>query len=141
MNNFTRLFDIPYYQHATYKVSKAVGDKTSGKWEHYSSRQFIDIINEVSLGLLALGVQKGDKIALISTNNRAEWNIMDLGMMQIGAINVPVYPTIAPKDYEYIFNEAEVKYCFVSDAALLKKVETAQPNIPSLQNSISPPLR
>jgi long-chain acyl-CoA synthetase len=128
-----RLFDLPHYQLATFKLTKAVGDKMSGKWEHYSSRQFVDAINEVSLGLLALGVQPGDKIALISTNNRAEWNIIDLGMQQVGAINVPVYPTIAPKDYEYIFAEAEVKFCFVSDAALLKKVQEAKKGLPALQ--------
>jgi long-chain acyl-CoA synthetase len=128
-----RLFDIPHYQLATHKLPKAVGDKMSGKWEHYSSRQFVDAINEVSLGLLALGVKPGDKIALISTNNRAEWNIIDLGMQQVGAINVPVYPTIAPKDYQYIFAEAEVKFCFVSDAALLAKVEEARKGLPLLE--------
>lgn len=128
-----RLFDLPHYQLATFKLTKAVGDKMSGKWEHYSSRQFVDAINEVSLGLLSLGVQPGDKIAMISTNNRAEWNIIDLGMQQIGAINVPVYPTIAPKDYQYIFEEAEVKFCFVSDAALLVKVEEARKGLPLLK--------
>ncbi len=130
----TRLFDIPYYQLEKFKLVKAVGDKTSGKWEHYSSRQFLDAINEVSLGLLELGIKPGDKIALISTNNRAEWNILDMGMQQVGAINVPVYPTISPKEYEYIFNEAEVKLCFVSDTVLLKKVRDAQPNIASLKD-------
>ena len=129
----SRLFDIPHYQLATFKLGKAVGDKTSGKWEHYSSRQFVDAINEVSLGLLELGVKPGDKIALISTSNRAEWNILDMGMQQIGAINVPVYPTIAPKDYQYIFSEAEVKFCFVSDEALLKKVRIAQETLPLLK--------
>lgn len=129
----TRLFDIPHHQLEAFKLPKSVGDKTSGKWEHYSSRQLVDAINEVSLGLLELGIKPGDKIALISTNNRAEWNILDLGMQQIGAINVPVYPTISAKDYEYIFNEAEVKLCFVSDVALLKKVRIAQATIPSLK--------
>ena len=80
-----------------------------------------------------MGVKQGDKIALISYNNRPEWNIMDMGMMQIGAINVPVYPTISASDYIYIFNDASVKYCIVGHGDLLEKVKTAQKDIPSLQ--------
>ena len=75
---------------------------------------FIKTANKVSLGLIeVLGIQPGDKIALISHNNRPEWNIMDMCVLQTGAVDVPVYPTISPSDYVYIFNDASIKYCFV----------------------------
>ena len=129
-----RLFDIPYYQQKNYSTKEAIGAQhISGKTYAYSTDELIRLVNKVSLGLLQMGVQAGDKIALISYNNRPEWNIMDLGMMQIGAINVPVYPTISPSDYEYIFNEAEVKYCVVGHGDLLEKVKKAQAKISTLQ--------
>ncbi|MFK7808267.1 MAG: long-chain fatty acid--CoA ligase, partial [Saprospiraceae bacterium] len=82
--------------------------------------------------LLEMGVQPGDKIALASYVNRVEWSIMDIGLQQIGAINVPVYPTISPKEYEYIFNEAEIKYCFLGKDDLYDKVATAQKHVNTL---------
>ena len=84
-----------------------------GEWKYYSTDDIIEMANKVSRGLLKLGVEKGDRIALIVYENRPEWIIMDIGIQQIGAINVPVYPTISSSDYEYIFNDASVNYCFV----------------------------
>jgi len=132
MQNFTRLFDIPYYQLEKFPLEKSIGGKTNGSWHHYSTSELISQINKVSLGLLKLGLKPGDKIAMMSFSNRPEWNIMDMGMQQIGVINVPVYPTISPREYEYIFNDAEVKYCFVDGEVLVRKVRTAQPQVPSL---------
>lgn len=130
----TRLFDIPHYQLEKYPLDRCVAGKhMSGRVDSYSTKEFIATANKISLGLLKLGVQPGDKIALISHNNRPEWNVMDIGMQQVGAINVPVYPTISPSDYEYIFNDASIKYCFVGHGDLLEKVRKAQPNIPSLK--------
>ncbi len=91
----------------------------------------------MSRGLLALGVKPGDKIALISSANRTEWNIMDLAILQIGAINVPIYPTISESDYKYIFNHAEVKYCFLSDAELFEKANAIQDEVKSLKRIYS----
>jgi long-chain acyl-CoA synthetase len=129
----TRLFDIPYYQLEKFPQKSAIAGKPCGKLISYSTEELIKTINEVSLGLLDMGVKAGDKIALISYANRPEWNIMDLAMLQIGAINVPVYPTISPREYVYIFNDAEVKFCVVGDGDLLKKVKEAQPQVPSLK--------
>ena len=118
-----RLFDIPYYQQKNSPLKQSLGGMhVNGKNYSYSTDEFVKLVNKVSLGLLQMGVKPGDKIALISYNNRPEWNIMDLGMMQIGAINVPVYPTISPSDYVYIFNDANVKYCVVGHGDLLEKV-------------------
>jgi len=69
-----------------------------------------------------MDVQKNDKIAVISTNNRTEWNILDIGILQTGAQNVPIYPTISEEDYEYILNHSGAIYCFFSDAEVLRKV-------------------
>lgn len=130
----TRLFDIPYCQRSQGALKAAIGGKhMQGHTYHYSTDEVIDLANQVSLGLLQIGVKPGDKIALISYNNRPEWNIMDIGMAQIGVINVPVYPTISPKDYVYIFNDASIKYCFVGHGDLLDKVCKAQPKVPTLQ--------
>ncbi len=129
-----RLFDIPYYQQKNYPNSKAIGGKhISGKTTNYSTEEFIRLANKVSLGLLQMGVKPGDKIALVSYNNRPEWNVMDIGMQQIGAINVPVYPTISPAEYVYIFNDAGIKYAVVGHGDLLDKVKEAQKDVESLQ--------
>lgn len=133
----TRIFDFAYYQLETYNLQKSLVSKTSGEWVATSSREFIDKANVVSRGLLALGVKPGDKIALISSTNRTEWNIMDIALLQIGAVNVPIYPTISKGDYKYIFNHAEVKYCFLSDEGLFEKANAIKDEVPSLQHIYS----
>lgn len=132
--NPTRLFEIPYYQLEQGRLAASIGGKhIKGHNYSYSTEEFIKMANQVSLGLLQMGVKPGDKIALISHNNRPEWNIMDIGMAQIGVINVPIYPTISPKEYVYIFNDASIKYCFLGHGDLLEKVRKAHADIPSLQ--------
>ncbi len=133
METVTRLFDIPYYQLKTYPKSDALAAKINGKWVTHSTQEFINKANLVSKGLLKLGIQPGDKIALIS-NNRPEWNMMDIGILQIGAVDVPVYPTISEADYKFIFNDAKVKLCVVSDEELLGKVMAIKDQVPSLQD-------
>ncbi len=131
--NFTRLFEIIQYQNTNYPQENAIGDKRSGEWTFYSTQEIIDLANNVSIGLLKMGLKKGDKVAVISTTNRPEWNILDVGMQQIGVVNVPVYPTISAGEYEYIFNDAGVKLAFVSDAGVLQKAKAAKEKTPSLQ--------
>ncbi|MCC1483545.1 AMP-dependent synthetase/ligase [Winogradskyella immobilis] len=128
MTEITRLFDFPYYQHDKYNLDKAFTTKYNGEWQSISSQEYIDKANAISRALLRLGVKKGDKIAVISTNNRTEWNIMDIGVLQIGAQNIPIYPTICAEDYEYVINHSESIYCFVSDTEVLKKVNTIKAN-------------
>ena len=120
MQNVTRLFDIIYYQKEKYHKEDSFAAKVNGEWKKYSTQDMIDAANKVSLSLLKLGVQPGDKIAIVA-NNRPEWNITDLGMLQIGAVNVPVYPTISEHEYKFIFSDAEIKYVFVSDKNLFNK--------------------
>ena len=118
----TRLFDFPYYQLETYNLKNAFSTKYNGKWETISTKEYIDKANQLSRGLLKLGVQPNDKIAIISTNNRTEWNICDIGVLQTGAQTVPIYPTISKEDYQYVINHSEAIYCLVSDETILEKL-------------------
>jgi len=128
-----RLFDIPHHALEKYPKQDMFVTKDHGEWKKTSTQEFINQANKISRGLLKLGIKPGDKIALITTNSRTEWAIMDLGLSQIGVVSVPVYPNISPEDYEFIFTNAEIKYCFVSDKELLGKVAKVKYNIPSLQ--------
>lgn len=123
MKDITRLFDFPYYQLKEYNLDKAFVTKSKGEWIATSTQEFIDRGNAISRGLIKLGVQPNDKIAVISLTNRTEWNIMDLGVLQIGAQNVPIYPTITEEDYAYILNHSEAIYCFVSCSTVYAKVK------------------
>ena len=128
MQEVTRLFDFPYYQLAQYSLEKALITKYNGEWKATSTQEYINKANTVSRALLRLGIQKGEKIAVISTTNRTEWNIMDIGILQTGALNVPIYPTISKEDYEYILNHSEASYCFVSGADILEKLNQVKGN-------------
>jgi long-chain acyl-CoA synthetase len=130
MTTITRLFDFPYFQLEHYNISDALVTKYDGVWVKTSTKEYIAKANAVSRALLRMGVQKDDKIALISTNNRTEWNIMDIGILQTGAQTVPIYPTISEKEYEYILNHSGATYCFVSDAEVLQKVNLIKQNVP-----------
>ena len=128
MTEVTRLFDFPHYQLQKYNLQAALVTKTNGEWIKTSSKDYVDKANAVSRALLKMGVQKDDKIAIISSTNRTDWNIMDIGILQTGAQNVPVYPTITAEDYEYVLNHSESIYCFVSDEEVLEKVRKVQHN-------------
>lgn len=132
MDHPTRLFDFIQYQLKRNPQEKAFGYRQDGQWVYYSTQDTIEKADKVSRGLLQLGVKPGDKIAMAVYQNRPEWAVLDLGIQQIGAINVPVYPTISPSEYEYIFNDAEVKYAFVGKDDLYDKVKTAKANVSSL---------
>jgi long-chain acyl-CoA synthetase len=130
-DNVTRLFDIPRYQLEKFPQNVCVGTKIDGKWQGHSTQEFLTLADQFSSGLLELGVKPGDKIAIIS-NNRPEYNIVDIGALQIGVIDVPIYPTISSEDYQYIFNDAEIKIAFVSDEEILAKVNAMKSNVPTL---------
>src|SRR6218665_2609153 len=137
MANITRLFDFPYHQLKNYNIPDALVTKYNGQWIKTSTAEYLAKANAVSRALLRMGVQKDDKIALISSNNRTEWNIMDIGILQTGAQNVPIYPTIAEEDYEYILNHSGSIYCFVSDDEVYQKVQAIRANVPTLKEVYS----
>ena len=119
----TRLFDFPYYQLENYPQENCFLYKNENSWKNISTQEYIAEANKVSSALLALGIQKDDKIAVITTNNIPNWHILDIGILQIGAQNVPLYATLSEKDYAYVLNHSDAKYCFVSDATLYEKVK------------------
>ena len=128
----TRLFDLlPYYKKSFKAKEDVLAGKENGKWIKYSIDQYIGFANNISYGLLKLGVKPGDKIATIS-NNRPEWNFVDMGILQIGAVHVPIYPTISESDYKYILAHSEVKYVFISGKEILRKIEHIIPEIPGI---------
>ena len=124
----TRLFDFAHYQLEKHNLESAFVVKKDGEWVKTSSKEYIDKANSISRALLSLSIQKNDKIAIISSTNRTEWNIVDIGVLQIGAQNVPIYPTISADDYEYVLNHSESIYCFVSDEEVLEKVNKVKGN-------------
>lgn len=138
MTNITRLFDFPYYQLEKFSsISDALVTKQNGEWIKTSTQEYIDNANAISRALLRLGVNKNDKIAVISTNNRTEWNITDIGILQTGAQNVPIYPTISEDDYEYILNHSGAIYCFISDSEVLRKINLIRDKVPYLKEVYS----
>jgi len=124
-----RLFDIIPHQLAQHPLNVAFAGKENGNWVTYSSQDFKKYTDLVSYGLLAKGILKDDKIAIIS-NNRPEWNFTDLGILQIGAIDVPIYPTISEHDLKFILEDAEVKFIFVSSEDLYLKVKRIAGTLP-----------
>ncbi len=137
MTTITRLFDFPHYQLKNFNLDKALITKYDGEWIATSSAEYVEKANQISRGLLKLGVKPNDKVAIISSNNRTEWNITDIGVLQIGAQDVPIYPTISQDDYEYVLNHSESKYCFVSDEEVYQKVKNIQDKVPSLKEVYS----
>lgn len=133
MKDTQRLFDIPYYQLEKYPQDKMFVTKKNGTWNGVSTADFIAEAMTISKGLIAMGVQPGDRIGLVS-NTRYEWNVMDIGIQQTGAIVVPFYPNISEKDYNYIFNDAGIKICVVSDEELHEKISRVMPNVASLEH-------
>ena len=123
-----RLFDFPYHQLEAHNLEVALVSKKNGEWINTSTKEYLDKANAVSRALLKLGVKKNDKIAIISSTNRTEWCIVDIGVLQVGAQNIPIYPTISSEDYEYVLNHSQATYCFVSDEDVLDKVLKVKAN-------------
>ncbi len=115
------LFELLEHQQRRHPLDYAFAAKEQGTWKRYSTAQSLDEINQVALGLLAIGLQPGDRIATVS-NNRPEWNFLDLGMLQVGGVHVPLYPTITDQDYRYILEHAEVRWVMVSDSSLYERI-------------------
>lgn len=128
-----RLFDIPHHQLKTHPNDNMFVTKNNGKWEGVSTAQFLEQALEISKGLIALGVEPGDMVGIVS-GTRYEWNVMDIGIQQSGAIVVPFYPNISENDYKYIFNDAGIKICVVGDEELHTKISHIKGDIPTLEH-------
>jgi long-chain acyl-CoA synthetase len=123
----TRLFDF-LAQQLEQPLDKCLNTNYNGKWEATSTQEFYYKVQQASRKLLQMGVKHGDKVALISTNNRTEWCIMDQAVLQLGATTVPVYPTITGPEYEYVLTHSESRFCFISDAEIFEKLNIVAKN-------------
>lgn len=128
----TRTFDILDLYREKHIKDDALAGKEDGVWVKYSSARYVEITSQMSYGLLAFGLKKGDRIATIS-NNRPEWNFVDMGMSQAGFIHVPIYPTISAEEYAYILNHAEPSLIFISDKMLFDKIKPISEKIASVK--------
>jgi long-chain acyl-CoA synthetase len=124
MNNASRLFDLLDNQLAECPQGVCIATKEDGAWHAYSTAEVIDTAERLALGLMALGIRPGDKVA-IASGNRSEWCITDQALLRIGAINVPIYPTSGAEDYAYVLNHSGAKVFFAGDAAIHAKAEAA----------------
>ena len=128
-----RIFDLlPNYLEKYPDQPVALAGKKDGEWRRYSMKEYIDLTNKLSYALIELGIEPGDKVAFI-VSNRPEWNIIDMAVMQVGAINVPIYPTISQEDYHYILNDCEAKLVFLDGVAVMNKVTNVLSDIPSVK--------
>ncbi len=128
-----RIFDLlPNYLEKYPDQPVALAGKKDGEWRRYSMKEYIELTNKLSYALIELGIEVGDKVAFI-VSNRPEWNIIDMACMQIGAINVPIYPTISQEDYHYILNDCEAKLVFLDGVAVMNKVTNVLSDIPSIK--------
>lgn len=129
-----RLFDLQDYILKSYPAKEdLLAGKENGQWKKIGSQEYKDLTLLVANGLIEKGIKPGDKIATIS-NNRPEWNLLDMAIMRVGAIHVPIYPTVSESDYKYILSHAEVKLVFVEGKELLRKIDHILPQIPTIMD-------
>jgi long-chain acyl-CoA synthetase len=139
MKETKRLFDCIEHQLTASPIEDMLAGKEDGVWKKYSTNEVSKIVNELSVGLLTLGISGGndntpegkDKISIIS-KNRPEWLMVDLAVQQLGAVLTPVYPTININELEFILQDAEVKIVFVNDLDLYEKVSSLKARLPHL---------
>ncbi|MEP7254504.1 MAG: long-chain fatty acid--CoA ligase [Ferruginibacter sp.] len=143
MNENSRIFDYLNFQLNKFPKADMFSGKENGKWRNYSTAEVKEIINQLSIGLLKLGVsghdmtiENQDKIALVS-KNRPEWLMLDMACQQVGAAICPIYPTTNINELEFIFNDASIKHVFVSGQEILDKVKNIKSRVPSLINVYS----
>lgn len=132
----TRIFDLPKRQLEKFPDLSMFVSKQDGEWKPMSAKSFLDRVNQISKGLIACGVQAGDKVGLIS-ENRVEWNMIDYAIQQIGAVVVAIYPNISDNDYEYIFKDSSIKLCFTSNQDLYTRINYLKTSLPSLEQLYS----
>ncbi len=131
-----RLFDIPYIQLKSFPLENMFVSKINNEWKGVSTKNFIEHSKRISKGLIALGVQPGDNVGIVS-GTRYEWNVMDIAIQQIGAISVPFYPNISESDYEYIFNDSEIEVCVIENQELANKISEIRNKTPKLKHIFS----
>lgn len=135
MNNLDqvkRIFDISIYQRDRYNLDTALSHRARGEWESISSRQYVERIDRAARALVAAGIEKGDRVGIISSN-RIEWCVLDQAITKAGAITVPVYPTLSKEDFQYIFQHSAIRLCFVASKNLYAKADEIRHQVNTLE--------
>ncbi len=132
----TRIFDLPKRQLEKFPDLSMFVSKQNGEWKPMKTTTFLEHVDAISKGLIACGVQPGEKVGLIS-ENRVEWNMIDYAIQQIGAVVVAIYPNISDSDYEYIFSDSAIKLCFTSNLDLYTRINQLKTKLPSLEQLYS----
>lgn len=129
-----RIFDIlTSYMKKYPEQDTALAKKENGEWRRYSIQEYVNTTNIISFALIKIGIKKNDKVAIISSN-RPEWNILDMAIQKVGAITVPIYPTISKDDYKIIINNCEAKLAIIEGLSVLSKIEEIRHEIPSIEH-------
>lgn len=129
----TRIFDLlDNYLEKYPQQEAALAYKRGGQWRKYSIQEYVELTNYMSYGMMQLGIKSGDNVGIVS-GNRPQWNMLDMAIMQIGAISIPIYPTISQEDYRYILNHAEMKMIFIEGKDLRRKLEPVLPDVKTLK--------
>ena len=133
MKQITRIFDLlELYKNEYSSITNLFNLKVDGRWVRFSAGDYVHYSDLISLGLLALGIKKGARIATIM-NNCPEWNFFDMGILQTGAVQIPVYPTISAENYRYIFNDSAIEYLIISDREIYDRIKSVIPGISGLK--------
>lgn len=133
MQKETRIFDLlDNYREKWPTQDVALASKQDGEWKKYSPFEYHRLVTNVSYALIELGIQPNDKVAIIS-GNRPEWNIMDMAIMQVGAITVPIYPTISQDDYLFILSNCEARFVILEGIAVMNKIQAIKDQLPNLE--------
>ena len=129
----TRIFDLLDNYLEKYPAQEvALAAKRNGQWRKFSIQEYVEQTKNISYGMLKAGIQPGDKVGIVS-GNRPEWNMIDFAIMQIGAISIPIYPTISQEDYKYILNHAEMKMIFIEGKELRNKLKPILPELKTME--------
>jgi long-chain acyl-CoA synthetase len=129
----TRIFDLlPYYKEKFQPKDDVLAVKINGKWIKYDIDQFIDYVDTLSYAFIAKDLINQSKIGSIS-NNRPEWNFLDMACMQVGAVHVPIYPTISSEDYKYIFDDSDLEVLFISNLKLYNNIKSIIEDSPKIK--------
>ena len=128
-----RIFDLlDNYLEKYPSQEVALAAKRNGQWRKFSIQEYVEQTKNISYGMLKAGIQPGDKVGIVS-GNRPEWNMIDFAIMQIGAISIPIYPTISQEDYKYILNHAEMKMIFIEGKELRNKLKPILPELKTME--------
>ncbi len=123
--NFTRLFDLIYFQKERFAGTKCFNQRVLGRWESRSTDQFVNQVEKLSLGLLNLNVSKGDKIGIFTSHGSTDWFVIDIAAMKLGLVTVPINPNYTQDELHYIINEINLSYCFTNEDLLAERIHKA----------------